>query len=109
MLTTYLSLFLPAENFSGIAICFFLMRIQVHYNGKEWKFFARSLKPAMPHKVSHIDSYLPKACPKDSTFILDSEILMVNVKTGKLLPFTSLGVHKRKVSNTILIVLYIFL
>ena len=47
-------------------------------------------------KVTHIKDYLPKACPHGDSMILDSEVLMVDIKTGDPLPFGTLGVHKVK-------------
>lgn len=38
--------------------------------------------------------YIPQAFPYGTDLILDSEVLLVDVKTGKPLPFGSLGVHK---------------
>ena len=38
--------------------------------------------------------YLPEACPHGDSMILDSEVLMVDLKTGNPLPFGTLGIHK---------------
>jgi hypothetical protein len=38
--------------------------------------------------------YIPQAFPHGTDLILDSEVLLVDVKTGKPLPFGSLGIHK---------------
>jgi len=38
--------------------------------------------------------YIPEAFPHGRDLILDSEVLLVDVKTGKPLPFGSLGIHK---------------
>jgi len=69
-------------------------RVQLHKQGKEFKYFSRSLKPVMPHKVKHFAEYIPKAFPDGSDLILDAEVLMVDNKNGKPLPFGTLGVHK---------------
>jgi len=69
-------------------------RVQVHKKGTEFKYFSRSLKPVMAHKVKHFKDYIPKAFPKAADLILDTEVLLVDNKTGKPLPFGSLGVHK---------------
>ena len=69
-------------------------RVQLHKNGDEFKYFSRSLKPVLPHKVSHFKEYIPKAFPGASELILDAEVLMVDNKTGDPLPFGSLGIHK---------------
>ena len=69
-------------------------RVQLHKKGKEFKYFSRSLKPVMPHKVKHFADHIPKAFPDGSDLILDAEVLMVDNKNGKPLPFGTLGVHK---------------
>ena len=69
-------------------------RVQLHKQGKEFKYFSRSLKPVMPHKVKHFAEHIPKAFPGGSDMILDAEVLMVDNKTGNPLPFGSLGIHK---------------
>eukprot|EP00090_Calanus_glacialis_P001127 TRINITY_DN10792_c0_g1_i1.p1 TRINITY_DN10792_c0_g1~~TRINITY_DN10792_c0_g1_i1.p1 ORF type:complete len:1194 (-),score=363.16 TRINITY_DN10792_c0_g1_i1:78-3470(-) len=69
-------------------------RVQLHKKGKEFKYFSRSLKPVMAHKVKHFAEHIPKAFPDGSDLILDAEVLMVDNKTGKPLPFGTLGVHK---------------
>lgn len=38
--------------------------------------------------------YIPKAFPDGDDLILDSEVLMIDTKTGQPLPFGSLGIHK---------------
>lgn len=38
--------------------------------------------------------YLPQACPHGDSMILDSEVLMVDLKTRNPLPFGTLGIHK---------------
>lgn len=52
-------------------------RVQIHKCGPEFKYFSRSLKPVLPHKVQHFKEYITKAFPKADDIILDSEILMV--------------------------------
>ena len=69
-------------------------RVQLHKQGKDFKYFSRSLKPVMPHKVKHFAEHIPKAFPGGSDMILDTEVLMVDNKSGKPLPFGSLGIHK---------------
>ena len=46
------------------------------------------------HKVVEFKEYLPKACPAD-TLILDCEVLLMDLKTNKPLPFGTLGIHKK--------------
>ncbi|TRY78644.1 hypothetical protein TCAL_13609 [Tigriopus californicus] len=69
-------------------------RVQLHKQGSDFKYFSRSLKPVLPHKVKHFKDFIPKAFPDGSDLILDAEVLMVDNKTGDPLPFGSLGVHK---------------
>jgi DNA ligase-3 len=69
-------------------------RVQLHKQGNEFKYYSRSLKPVMNHKVSHFKDFIPKAFLKGDDMILDAEVLMVDNKTGKPLPFGTLGVHK---------------
>ncbi|KAI5710706.1 hypothetical protein M8J75_010903 [Diaphorina citri] len=38
-------------------------RVQVHKKGNEFKYFSRSLKPVLEHKVRHFKDFLPKAFP----------------------------------------------
>ena len=57
-------------------------RVQVHKKGTEFKYFSRSLKPVMAHKVKHFKDYIPKAFPKAADLILDTEVLLVDNKTG---------------------------
>lgn len=83
-------------------------RVQVHKKGNEFKYFSRALKPVMPHKVSHFKDYLPLAFPKGTDMILDAEVLMVDVNTGKPLPFGTLGVHKQSEFKDAQVCLYIF-
>ncbi|XP_038221753.1 DNA ligase 3 [Zerene cesonia] len=83
-------------------------RVQVHKKGSEFKYFSRALKPVMPHKVNHFKDYLPKAFPKGEDMILDAEVLMIDVNTGKPLPFGTLGVHKQSEFKDAQVCLYIF-
>ncbi|XP_022085530.1 DNA ligase 3-like [Acanthaster planci] len=82
-------------------------RVQIHKQGDTFQYFSRSLKPVLPHKVVHIKDYLPKACPHGNSIILDSEILMVD-KTGKILPFGTLGIHKKNAFSDANVCLFIF-
>jgi hypothetical protein len=40
------------------------------------------------------EDYIPQAFPYGTDLILDSEVLLIDVKSGKPLPFGSLGKHK---------------
>ncbi|KAM3966910.1 DNA ligase 3 [Aphomia sociella] len=83
-------------------------RVQVHKKGNEFKYFSRALKPVMPHKVNHFKDYLPKAFPKGVDLILDAEVLMVDVNTGKPLPFGTLGIHKQSKFKDAQVCLFVF-
>jgi len=83
-------------------------RVQVHKQGDRFEFFSRSLKPVQPHKVANIKDYLPKACPHGDSMILDSEVLLVDNKTGKPLPFGTLGIHKKSAFKDATCCLFIF-
>ena len=69
-------------------------RVQLHKQGELFKYFSRSLKPVQAHKVKHFAEHIPQAFPGGSDMILDAEVLMVDNKTGKPLPFGTLGKHK---------------
>lgn len=83
-------------------------RVQVHKKGGEFKYFSRALKPVMPHKVNHFKEFIPDAFPSGEDLILDSEILLVDNKTGKPLPFGSLGVHKQTAFQDANVCLFVF-
>ncbi|KAN0047335.1 hypothetical protein ACTA71_001717 [Dictyostelium dimigraforme] len=69
-------------------------RIQIHKDGNQFSCYSRNLKPLMPWKVEEVKSYIPKAT-KSQQMILDGEILLMDTKSGKPLPFGTLGVHKK--------------
>lgn len=83
-------------------------RVQVHKKGSEFKYFSRSLKPVLPHKIAHFKEFIPKAFPHGKDLILDSEILMVDTNTGKPLPFGTLGIHKKNEFKNATVCLFVF-
>ncbi|XP_031835659.2 DNA ligase 3 [Nomia melanderi] len=83
-------------------------RVQVHKRGSEFRYFSRSLKPVLPHKVNLFKEYIPKAFPGGDDLILDSEILVIDTKTGQPLPFGTLGVHKRAEFKDANVCLFVF-
>lgn len=83
-------------------------RVQVHKQGSEFKYFSRHLKPVMPHKIQHFKDYIPKAFPYGEDLIIDSEILMMDCKTGTPLPFGTLGVHKKAAFKDASVCLFVF-
>ncbi|XP_077998506.1 DNA ligase 3-like [Glandiceps talaboti] len=83
-------------------------RVQVHKQGDQFEYYSRSLKPVLPHKVAHFKDFLPKACPHGNSLILDSEVLLVDNKTGIPLPFGTLGVHKKAAFQDASVCLFVF-
>lgn len=73
-------------------------RVQLHKHGNTFSFYSRSLKPVQRHKVrlsfslftlqvETCEIYVPQAFPQGGDLILDAEILLVEEKSGKPLPF----------------------
>ncbi|CAL1532894.1 unnamed protein product, partial [Lymnaea stagnalis] len=83
-------------------------RVQVHKKGNEFKYFSRSLKPVMGHKVQHFKDYIPTAFPTGNDLILDAEVLLMDNKTGNPLPFGTLGVHKSAAFQDATVCLFVF-
>ncbi|EFN89653.1 DNA ligase 3 [Harpegnathos saltator] len=83
-------------------------RVQVHKSGNEFRYFSRSLKPVMPHKVNLFKDYIARAFPDGDDLILDSEILMVDNETGQPLPFGTLGIHKKAKFKNANVCLFVF-
>ncbi|XP_013101415.2 DNA ligase 3 [Stomoxys calcitrans] len=83
-------------------------RVQIHKQGNEFKFFSRNLKPVVEHKIRRFKEFIPKAFPGSGDMILDSEIIMVDTVTGELLPFGSLGAHKKKEFPNAEVCLFVF-
>ncbi|XP_073091255.1 DNA ligase 3 isoform X3 [Manis javanica] len=83
-------------------------RVQVHKNGDHFSYFSRSLKPVLPHKVAHFKDYIPQAFPGGYSMILDSEVLLIDNKIGKPLPFGTLGVHKKAAFQDANVCLFVF-
>ena len=54
------------------------------------------MKPSKPEMLVDVRRYLPIALQGATDYILDAEVLVVDNKTGALLPFGTLGVNKRK-------------
>lgn len=70
-------------------------RVQLHKRGNSFLYFSRNLKPVVPHKVVELQPFIADAFPGVNDIILDSEVLVVDTRTGKPLPFGTLGVHKK--------------
>ncbi|XP_054902513.1 DNA ligase 3 [Poeciliopsis prolifica] len=83
-------------------------RVQVHKNGNTFSYFSRSLKPVLPHKVAHFKDYIPQAFPGGHSMILDAEVLLIDTKTSKPLPFGTLGVHKKAAFQDANVCLFVF-
>ncbi|XP_076802197.1 DNA ligase 3-like [Clavelina lepadiformis] len=83
-------------------------RVQLHMKGGEFHFYSRSLKPVQQHKITHFDKFIPQAFPQGDNMILDSEVLLINTKTGNPLPFGTLGVHKKSKFQDANVCLFVF-
>ncbi|XP_058794597.1 DNA ligase 3 isoform X2 [Phymastichus coffea] len=83
-------------------------RIQVHKHGNDFRYFSRSLKPVLAHKVNFLKEYIPKAFPHGDDLILDAEILLIDTRNGQPLPFGTLGVHKKAEFKDANVCLFIF-
>lgn len=83
-------------------------RVQLHKRGDEFQYFSRSLKPVLAHKVAHFKEYIPKAFPSGDDLILDSEVLLIDTKTGNPLPFGTLGKHKKEQFENANVCLFVF-
>ncbi|XP_069002021.1 DNA ligase 3 [Embiotoca jacksoni] len=83
-------------------------RVQVHKSGDTFSYFSRSLKPVLPHKVVHFKDYIPQAFPGGHSMILDAEVLLIDTKTSKPLPFGTLGVHKKAAFQDANVGLFVF-
>lgn len=83
-------------------------RVQLHKQGSSYNFYSRSLKPVMEHKVKPFRNIVAKAFPNVQDLILDAEVIMVDTVTGDLLPFGSLGIHKKEGFANAQVCLFIF-
>ncbi|XP_043655709.1 DNA ligase 3 isoform X2 [Drosophila teissieri] len=83
-------------------------RVQIHKQGNDFKFFSRNLKPVVDHKIRALKEYIPQAFPGGGEMILDSEIILVDTDTGALLPFGSLGAHKKQTFANAAVCLFVF-
>uniref|UniRef100_A0A4X2LDR8 DNA ligase n=1 Tax=Vombatus ursinus TaxID=29139 RepID=A0A4X2LDR8_VOMUR len=83
-------------------------RVQVHKAGSQFSYFSRSLKPVLPHKVAHFKDYIPQAFPGGQSMILDAEVLLIDTKTSRPLPFGTLGVHKKAAFQDANVCLFVF-
>ncbi|KAH8409758.1 hypothetical protein KR222_004896 [Zaprionus bogoriensis] len=83
-------------------------RVQLHKQGAEFRFFSRNLKPVMDHKIRQLKEYIPRAFPGTDDMILDSEIILVDTETGALLPFGTLGAHKKQIYANASVCLFVF-
>lgn len=70
-------------------------RIQIHRFNGSFSFYSRSLKPVACRKIEQLKVFITQVFPANVNIIVDGELLMIDKVTGELLPFGSLGVHKR--------------
>ncbi|VDN06163.1 unnamed protein product [Thelazia callipaeda] len=83
-------------------------RLQLHKDGDNFMFFSRSLKPVLNQKVTDLNKVVLHAFPTTKNLIVDAEMLLLNTKSGKPLPFGTLGVHKRKELEDAVVCLFVF-
>lgn len=83
-------------------------RVQVHKKGDKFTYFSRSLKPVQQHKIAHFKDHIAKAFHQGKDLILDCEILLLDTKTDKPLPFGTLGVHKKAAFKDATVCLFVF-
>lgn len=87
-------------------------RVQVHMNDGKFSYFSRSLKESQPKVTSEIKDHVPAAfSPETANCIIDAEVLLVDrTKSGHaaMLPFGSLGVHKKTAFGSANVCLYVF-
>ncbi|TGZ62268.1 hypothetical protein CRM22_007536 [Opisthorchis felineus] len=83
-------------------------RVQIHKDGDKFAFFSRSLKAVPTNKVSHVEPYIPKAFARAKQLVIDCEILLLDTKTNRPLPFGSLGVHKRAAFKDATVCIFVF-
>ncbi|XP_023373287.1 DNA ligase 3 isoform X2 [Otolemur garnettii] len=69
---------------------------------------ASLMTPVQPMLVAHFKDYIPQAFPGGHSMILDSEVLLIDNKTGKPLPFGTLGVHKKAAFQDANVCLFVF-
>jgi DNA ligase-3 len=82
-------------------------RVQIHMQKGEFKCYSRNLKPVLEHKVAQVKDYIPQSTNAD-TIVLDGEILLVDFKTKKPLPFGTLGIHKKKAFSDACVCYFVF-
>ncbi|QHG62688.1 DNA ligase-like protein [Cetacean poxvirus 1] len=82
-------------------------RVQIHKNkSNEFKFFSRNLKPVLSHKVDGLSEYISNNYNMGCSMILDSEIVVVC--EDKILPFGTLGIHKKSEYKNSQVCVFIF-
>eukprot|EP01112_Ceratiomyxa_fruticulosa_P000135 TRINITY_DN10155_c0_g2_i1.p1 TRINITY_DN10155_c0_g2~~TRINITY_DN10155_c0_g2_i1.p1 ORF type:complete len:958 (-),score=247.00 TRINITY_DN10155_c0_g2_i1:54-2888(-) len=69
-------------------------RIQLHKNGGVVSCYSRNLKPMMKWKIEQVEKFVQDVSDA-SSIILDGEILLMDTKTQKPLPFGTLNIHKK--------------
>ena len=84
-------------------------RIQIHKKDNRFRYFSgRSLKDFPVEKLSDLEPFILQACSKANTLILDAEIVLVDTKTHKQLPFGSLNKNKKKEYSNAQTCIYVF-
>ncbi|QWA14554.1 DNA ligase-like protein [Lumpy skin disease virus] len=83
-------------------------RIQIHKDNNLYKYFSRNLKPVLFHKIEGFDEFLTSAFPSANNFILDAELILIDLNTNKFVPFGSLGINKKNLFKNSSTCLFVF-
>ncbi|ALA62396.2 DNA ligase [Turkeypox virus] len=83
-------------------------RIQIHKDRNSFKYFSRSLKPVIPHKIEELEESLMQAFPNTKNIILDAELILLDKDTKQPLPFGTLGINKKTMYDNACTCLFIF-
>ncbi|AYC44686.1 DNA ligase-like protein [Moosepox virus GoldyGopher14] len=83
-------------------------RVQIHKKDNVYNYFSRNLKPVLTHKIDGFDKLLTDAFPTAKNFILDAELIMIDIESNSFLPFGSLGIHKKASYENSVTCMFIF-
>ena len=72
------------------------LRGQIHYNNGKCEIFSRNLENMTETYPDIVEFVLSSTKPDVKNFIIDSEIVAVNVQTQRILPFQTLSTRSRK-------------
>lgn len=72
------------------------LRGQIHYNDGKCNIFSRNLETMTETYPDIVEFVLTSTKPEVRNFIIDSEIVAIDVKTQRILPFQTLSTRSRK-------------